>query len=107
MLECIHRLRLLNLKLRTFHQKEKTSVKSKTNFEKKIGCPRYTGNQLQTYERPAIDQFKKLECTVDEQSDKSLGFFYRSLKCGQVMAQNICYSFISPFFLVDRSIAVC
>lgn len=108
MLECIHWLRLLNLKLRTFHQKEKTSVKSKTNFGKKIGCPRYTANQLQTYyERPAIDRFKKLECTVDEQSDKSLGFLYRSLKCGQVMAQNICYSFISPFFLIDHSIAVC
>ena len=32
MLECIHRLRLLNLKLRTSHQKKKTSVKSKTKF---------------------------------------------------------------------------
>lgn len=107
MLECIRRLRLLNLKLRTFHQKEKTSVKSKANFEKKIGCLRYTGNQLQMYKRHAIDRFKKLECTVDEQRDKSLRFLYRSLKGGQVMAQNICYSFISPFFLVDRSIAVC
>ena len=35
-----------------------------------VTSPRYTGNQLQTYERRAIYRFKKLECTVDEQSDK-------------------------------------
>ena len=68
---------------------------------KKIGCPRYTGNQLQTYERPAMDRFKKLECTVDEQSDISLGFLYRSLKCGEVMHRRFAtHSFLLFFSLI-------
>ena len=101
-------IKTVEFKAEDFPSKGKNVSEKQDQFWKKIGCPRYTANQLQTYyERPAIERFKKLECTVDEQSDKSLGFLYRSLKCGQVMAQNICYSFISPFFLVDCSIAVC
>ena len=67
---------------------KKTSMKSKTNVGKKI-VTWYTGNQLQTYHKcSAINRLKKLECTVNEQSAKSLGFCYRRLKYGPVKTEN-------------------
>ena len=67
---------------------KKRQWKVRPILEKKI-VTWYTGNQLQTYHKcSAINRFKKLECTVNEQSDKSLGFCYRRLKYGQVKTEN-------------------
>ena len=68
-------LKHIFLSLKCSFDKNKQQLKTNNLHEANdppllVTSPRYTGNQLQTCERPAIDRFKKLECTVDKQSNK-------------------------------------
>ena len=61
-----------------------------------------THHQSETtyHERSEISRFKKLECTVDKQSDKSLGFCYRRLQYGRVKTENELLVHFSFFSLI-------